>query len=60
MINAKKYRTTIEWGRLETSSRNLEIPTFHAKMGKVKNRNSIDLTEAEDPEKRWQEYAEEL
>jgi len=34
--------------------------TFHAKMGTVKNRNSIDLTEAEDPEKRWQEYTEEL
>ena len=34
--------------------------TFHAKMGTVKNRNSIDLTEAEDTEKRWQEYTEEL
>ena len=30
--------------------------TFHAKMGSVKDRNSIDLTEAEDIKKRWQEY----
>ena len=34
--------------------------TFHAKMGSIKNRNSIDLTEAEDIKKRWQEYTEEL
>ena len=34
--------------------------TFHAKMGSIKDRNSIDLTEAEDIKKRWQEYAEEL
>ena len=33
---------------------------FHAKMGTVKVRNSIDLTEAEDIKKRWQEYMEEL
>ena len=33
--------------------------TFHAKMGRVKNRNGMDLTEAEDI-KRWQEYTEEL
>ena len=32
--------------------------TFHAKMGTIKNRNSIDLTEAEDIKKRWQEYTE--
>ena len=31
---------------------------FHAKMGTIKNRNSIDLTEAEDIKKRWQEYTE--
>ena len=34
--------------------------TFHAKMGSVKNRNGMDLTEAEDIKKRWQEYTEEL
>ena len=33
---------------------------FHAKMGTIKDRNSIDLTEAEDIKKRWQEYTEEL
>ena len=44
------------------SSRKLEIPrgTFHAKMGSIKNRNGMDLTEAEDIKKRWQEYTEEL
>ena len=34
--------------------------TFHAKMGSVKDRNGMDLTEAEDIKKRWQEYIEEL
>ena len=34
--------------------------TFHAKMGSIKDRNSMDLTEAEDNKKRWQEYTEEL
>ena len=34
--------------------------TFHAKMGTIKDRNNIDLTEAEDIKKRWQEYTEEL
>ena len=34
--------------------------TFHAKMGSIKDRNVMDLTEAEDIKKRWQEYKEEL
>ena len=34
--------------------------TFHAKMGTIKDTNGMDLTEAEDIKKRWQEYAEEL
>ena len=34
--------------------------TFHSKMGTVKDRNGMDLTEAEDIKKRWQEYTEEL
>ena len=34
--------------------------TFHTKMGSTKDRNGIDLTEAEDIKKRWQEYIEEL
>ena len=33
---------------------------FHAKMGTIKDRNGMDLTEAEDIQKRWQEYTEEL
>ena len=34
--------------------------TFHTKMGTIKNRNGMDLTEAEDIKKRWQEYTAEL
>ena len=34
--------------------------TFHAKIGTIKNRNSMDLTETEDIKKWWQEYREEL
>ena len=34
--------------------------TFHAKMGSIKDRNGMDLTEAENIKKRWQEYIEEL
>ena len=34
--------------------------TFHVKMGTIKDRNGMDLTEAEDIKKRWQEYMEEL
>ena len=33
---------------------------FHAKMGSIQERNGLDLTEAEDIKKRWQEYTEEL
>ena len=59
VINAKKLRKTIEWERLDISSRNLDTKgTFHAKMGSIKDRNGMDLTEAEDIKKRWQEYTE--
>ena len=34
--------------------------TFHAKMGTIKDRNGMDLAEAEDTKKRWQEYTEEI
>jgi len=61
VINAKKWRKTIEWERLEISSRKLDTKgTFHAKMGTLKDRNSVDLTEAEDIKEKWQEYTEEL
>ena len=60
MISAKKSRKTTEWERLEISSRKLDTKgTFHAKMGSIKDRNGMDLTEAEDI-KKWQEYTEEL
>ena len=62
VINAKKQRKTTEWERLEISSRKLKIPReqFLAKMGSIKDRNGMDLTEAEDSKKRWQQSTEEL
>ena len=49
MINAKKQRKTTEWERLDISSRKLDTKgTFHAKMGSIKDRNGMELTEAED------------
>ena len=50
VINAKKQRKTIEWERLDISSRKLVITKgkFHANMGKIKDRNGMDLREAED------------
>ena len=55
--NANKQRKTIEWERLETSLRKLEIPREHF-MGTIKESNVKDPTEAEDIKKRWQEYTE--
>ena len=57
-LKKKKVRKTIEWERLEISSRKLEIPRENAKMGTIKDRNGMDLIEAEDIKKRWQEYTE--
>ena len=52
-ISAKKQRKTTEWERLEISSRKLDTKgTFHAKMDSIKDRNGMDLTEAEDIKKR--------
>ena len=48
-----------ENSRME-KTRDLFKGTFQAKMGSVKDRNGMDLTEAEDIKKRWQEYTEEL
>ena len=48
-------------GKLNSDKVNkLEIPkgTFHAKMSSIKDRNGMDLTEAEDIKNRWQEYIE--
>ena len=46
----RNKRKTIEWERVDVSSRNLKIPkgTFHAKVGSKKDRNGMDLTKAED------------
>ena len=62
VINAKKQWKTVEWERLEISLRKLRDTkgTFHAKIGLIKDRNGMDLTEAEDIKKTWQEYTEEL
>ena len=47
--------------RKEILSRNWRYQgIFHAKMGRIKNKNSKDLTEAEEIKKMWQEYTEEL
>ena len=53
----KEIRKTIEWERLEISSKKIRDTkgTFHAKMGTIKDRNGMDLTDAEDTKKRWQE-----
>ena len=67
MINAKKKRKTSELEcSISRKTRDLfkkirnTKGTFHAKMGSIKDRNGMDLTEAEDIKKRWQEYTEEL
>ena len=67
MINAKtnKQKNTEENNKMgKTRDRFKEIRDskgiFHAKMGSIKDRNSMDLTEAEDIKKRWQEYTGEL
>ena len=60
VINAKKYRKNNRMGKtrdLLKKIRDTKGP-FHAKMGTIKG--GMDLTEAEDIKKRWQEYTEEL
>ena len=60
MINAKKWKKTIEWERDLFKKIRDTKGTFHAKMGSIKDRNGLDLREAEDIKRRWQEYTEEL
>ena len=62
VINAKKLRKTTEWENTRDLFKKIRDTkgTFHAKMGSIKDRNGVDLTEAEDIKKRWQEYTEEL
>ena len=62
VINAKKQRKTIEWEAFRDLFKKIRDTkgAFHAKMGTIKNRNGMDIIKAEDSEKRWQEYTEEL
>ena len=55
----KKIRDT-KGDKIRDTKGKLEIPTFHAKKSTIKDRNGMDLTEAEDIKKRWQEYTETL
>ena len=57
----KEIEENNRMGKTEISSRKLVTKgIFHAKMGSIKDRNCMDLTEAENIKKRWQEYTEEL
>ena len=59
-MRTKKQRKTIEWETREPFKKISDtMGTFHAKMGSEKDRNGMDLTEAEDI-KRWQEYTDKL
>ena len=62
MINGKKYRKTIEWEKTRDLFKKIRDTkgTFHEKMGTIKNRNGMDLTETEGIKKRWQQYTEKL
>ena len=57
VISAKKQRETIEQGRRDLRMKIRDTKgTFHVKIGTIKDRNSMDLTEADDIKKRWQEH----
>ena len=58
MISAKKRRKIIGWERLRDFFKMIRDTKgkFHAKMDSIKDRNCMDLTEAEEIKKRWQEY----
>ena len=60
MINAKKESKRMETTRDLFKKMRDTKGKFYAKTGSIKDRNGIDLTEAEDIKKRWQEYTEEL
>ena len=54
VINEKKQGKRTEWERLEIKKIRDTKGSFHEKMGLIKDRNGMDLTEAEDIKKRWQ------
>ena len=58
----KEIEKTIEWEKTRDLFKKIRDTkgTFHAKMGSIKDRNGLDLTETEDIKKRWKEYTEEL
>ena len=57
----KEIEENNRMGKTRDPSRKLDNKrNFHAKMGTIKDRNGMDLTEAKDTKKRWQEYTEEL
>ena len=60
-MNNAKYWKTIQWKRLEKSSRKSDISReyFIARMGTIKYRKCKYITEVEEIKKRWQEYTEE-
>ena len=65
-FHSEQFKKKIEENNRMGKTRNLfkkirdTKGTFHAKVGTIKDRNGMDLTEAEDIKKRWQEYTEEL
>ena len=62
MDQCKEIEENYRKGKTNVLFRNIKDikGTFHAKMGTIKDRNGMDLTEAEDIKKSWQEYTEEL
>ena len=58
----KEIEETIRMGKTSDNFKKIRDTkgTFYAKMGSIKYRNGMDLTEAEEIKKRWQEYTEEL
>ena len=57
----RKKRETVEWEKTRDLKKSRDTKgIFHAKMGTIKDRNSMELTESEDIKTRWQEYTEEL
>ena len=62
MNNAKKIEENSRKGKTRDLFKKIRDTkgAFHAKMGSIKDRNGLDLTEAEYTKKRWQEYTEEL
>ena len=60
MNYAKKKRKTTEVGKTRNLFKKIGDTkgTFHAKIGSIKDRNGMDLTEVNDSKKRWQEYTE--